>query len=150
MVKVIDKDRGLKKITVNIKELDGYQVKVGIMGNDTVDGVSVIDYAMYNEFGTSRIPARPFMSKTYDENADDTIKYAQYLAGEMIDGKMNPKKVLDTLGLWYSNKIKMTIRNAKVWATPNAPSTVEQKGSSSPLIDTGRMLNSVNYEISKG
>jgi hypothetical protein len=45
-------------------------------------------------------------------------------------------------------KVQETIRNAKSWAVPNAPETIEQKGSSSPLIDTGRMVGAVRYEVS--
>jgi len=32
---------------------------------------------------------------------------------------------------------------------PNAPSTIAQKGSSKPLIDTGSMLNSITYAVRK-
>ena len=149
MARIVDKDKGLKRITTDIKALGDYKIKMGIMGDQTVDGVSVVDYAMYNEFGTSTIPARPFMETTFTKHGDELVKMAQYLAGDMIDGKIKPKKVLDTLGLWYTNKIKMTIRDAKNWAVPNAASTVAQKGSSSPLIDNGRMLGAVNYEIEK-
>jgi hypothetical protein len=150
MPNVIDKDLGLKKITANIKELGGYQVKIGIMGDaGEVEGVAVVDYAFYNEFGTSRIPARPFMSTTYDRHAEDTIKFAQYLVGGLIDGKSSVSKVLNTLGLHYQSKVRDTIRDAVNWAAPNAPSTIEQKGSSSPLINTGRMVGAVNYEVTK-
>ncbi len=65
----------------------------------------------------------------------------------MIDGQLKPEGVLKNLGEFYQMKIQMTIRNAGSWAVPNAPSTVERKGSSSPLIDTGRMVQSVRYEI---
>ena len=30
---------------------------------------------------------------------------------------------------------------------PNAPNTIKQKGSSQPLIDTGRMRNSVSHKV---
>lgn len=30
---------------------------------------------------------------------------------------------------------------------PNAPSTIARKGSSTPLIDTGALLNSITYEV---
>ena len=32
---------------------------------------------------------------------------------------------------------------------PNAESTIKKKGSSKPLVDTGRMRKSVNYVIQK-
>ena len=146
-ISVTDKDQGWRRIEKDIKALRGFSVEVGIMGNDSVEGVSVIDYATYNEFGTSRIPARPFMARTYEENAVDTLKYLEFMAGQMIDGKMNAMGVLNDLGNYYEAKIKQTIVAAKSWAVPNAASTVAMKGSSSPLIDTGRMLGAVKYEI---
>jgi hypothetical protein len=32
---------------------------------------------------------------------------------------------------------------------PNAPSTIQKKGSSMPLIDTGAMFGSINYAVRK-
>lgn len=149
-VKIKDIDRGWKRIERDIKVLKGCEVKSGLMGNDSVNGVSVIDYAAYNEFGTSMIPARPFMSKTYDENIKETNQRIDFMAGQLLDGKIKPKQLLNRLGLYYSNKIKMTIRKAKQWAVPNTKRTIKAKGSSSPLIDTGRMVGAVNFEITIG
>ena len=148
-VKVKDVDKGYKKILANIKELGGYEIKIGLMGSETVDGVSVVDYAIYNEFGTSRIPARPFMSTTYDRHADETIKYSEFQAGQIINNKVNVSTALQRIGLRYQAKVQATIRDAKSWADPNAPSTIAMKGSSSPLIDTGRMVGAVRYEVRK-
>jgi hypothetical protein len=149
-VTVKDVDKGWTRIAKDVKELKGYSVKVGVMGNDSVEGISVIDYAVFNEFGTSRIPARPFMQTTYNKHAEEAGKYIDYMAGKLIDGAVAPMQVLKDLGLWYESKMKAVIRDAKNWAVPNAASTVKMKGSSSPLIDTGRMLGSIKYEIEKG
>ena len=35
-------------------------IKVGVLGEDKVDGVSVQEYAIWNEYGTIYIPSRPF------------------------------------------------------------------------------------------
>lgn len=118
------------------------------MGNDQVNGVSVIDYGAYNEFGTSRIPARPFMSTTSSRYREETIKFTEFLVGRMIDGAITPDTALKNLGEKYQSYIQETIRDAKNWAVPNAASTVSQKGSSSPLINTGRMIGAVRYEVS--
>lgn len=124
------------------------KINVGITGNESVEGVSVVDYAMYNEFGTSRgIPARPFMSTTYDRHHKKTEQLIEHMYGQMLDGKMDPDHLLKTAGAYYQSKVQDTIRDAKTWAVPNHPKTIERKGSSSPLIDTGRMVQSVRYEI---
>lgn len=150
MVTVIDRDLGYKRIFKDIKDLDGKGVKVGIMGGESVDGVAIVDYAVWNEFGTKTIPARPFMQHTADLHADETIQYSGFLIGRMIDGAIKPDKLLKNLGEFYVKRMKMVVRNAKEWAQENADSTIARKGSSSPLIDIGRMVNAINYEVTSG
>lgn len=147
-IRIIDKDTGFARFEIDLKGLRGRQVRVGVTGDESVDGVSVVDYAMYNEFGTSRgIPARPFMSTTYDRHHKKTEKFIEFMYGQLLDGKMSPDHLLKTAGADYQSKVQQTIRAAKTWAVPNAESTVAKKGSTSPLIDTGRMVQSVRYEV---
>lgn len=138
---------GWKQIELNIKQFKGRRVKIGIMGNESVEGTSVVDYAVYNEFGTRNIPSRPFMATTADRYRDQTVKVAENIVGNVIDLKYNVDTALARLGAFYQAKVQQTIRDAKEWAVPNAPSTIAIKGSSSPLIDSGRMVQSVRYEV---
>ena len=150
MAKIKDIDKGRKKIITDIKALHGCSVAVGIMGDDNAEGTSVVDYAMFNEFGTSRIPARPFMSRTFDRHEKDMTAFIKYLGGQLIDGKISVDRLLNVIGLDYQAKIKATIVDAVNWAVPNTEETKLRKGSSSPLIDDSRMLNSVHYEVNRG
>jgi len=117
------------------------------MGNEEAEDTSVVDYAIYNEFGTERSPARPFMSTTYDLYSGQLEKFTHFLVGRMIDGKVTDDTVLKNIGAKYQSWIQKTIRDAKNWAVPNSPKTVAMKGSSSPLIDQGRMVQAVRYEV---
>jgi hypothetical protein len=146
--KVIDTDHGWQRIKRDISKLNGHQVKIGLWGSEMAEGVSVVDYAVYNEFGTSRIPARPFMAHTYDTQKVQVNKFIDFNVGLMEDGKSTPDRVLRVLGEDYQERVRKVIRDAKNWAEPNAASTVAAKGSSSPLIDHGRMINAVRYEVS--
>jgi len=49
------------------------------------------------------------------------------------------------IGIFQKDLVQEKITNGSF--APNAPSTVMAKGSSKPLIDTGRMRQSVNYVI---
>ena len=140
--KVTVVDHGYEQLKKDVAALKGRSVKVGIMGEG-----EVLEYAMYNEFGTSRIPARPFMQTTFDRNEAEMNKFVDFLAQQIIDGKSNADRVLRILGETYQLKVQETIRDAKEWAVPNNPQTIKQKGSSSPLIDTGRMIGAVRYEV---
>lgn len=143
-------DRGWIKIKSNVQQLRGRGVKVGLLaGGPVQDGVSILDYGTYNEFGTSRIPARPFMRKTAD-GAEGPIKgFSAVLAKNVLKRTMTANQVLDGLGLWYQTRIRMTMRASPSWAAPNAPSTIKAKGSSVPLIDHGMLIGAVNYEKTK-
>jgi len=147
VTKVEEKDMGWKQIKLDFKELKNMGVKVGIMGTEEIDGVAVVDYATYNELGTRFIPARPFMGTTADRYRDGIYQYTATLVGKMIDGVYDARQVLTYIGEWYQAKVQLTIRDAKQWSVPLLPATIKAKGSSSPLIDTGRMIQSVRYEI---
>lgn len=134
-------DKGYKQIALNVRGLKHRGVKIGFIGGGTVT-----EYAIYNEFGTSRMPARPFMGTTADKYGPQVVKLVDQLVGSIVEGKSDIERVLSVMGEWYQMKMQQTIRDAKQWAVPNSPETIAMKGSSSPLIDTGRMLGSVSYE----
>jgi len=71
-VTVIDRDRGWRAIKREVERAMLVEVAVGILhGGKSSDGVSIAEYAAHNEFGTSRIPSRPFMAMSFDENLSD-------------------------------------------------------------------------------
>lgn len=127
-------------------------VKAGILNNaTTTDGKSIAEYAVYNEFGTKNIPARPFMRTVAKEKPTKWI-------GEMVRhvrGKATKpavwKEALGIAGESMKSDIKDSIQNGS-W-TPNAPATIavkKRKGKvepDHPLIDTGQMLAAVSYEV---
>lgn len=140
-------DRGWKKIKTDVEQLRGRGVKVGLMaGGPVQDGVPVVQYAAYNEWGTATIPARPFMRKTADDAERPLGGFASGLARNVLNGRMTANQVLDGLGVWYQARIRATVRSSQSWAAPNAPSTIKAKGSSVPLIDHSVMVGAINYE----
>lgn len=105
------------------------------------DGQYIADVALYNEFGTETIPARPF------------LRVAQYnaykRANNLVKNRLAEGATIDDLckelSVLLANQIKREINRGQ-W-TPNAPSTVRQKGSSKPLIDTAMMRNSIQTMV---
>lgn len=55
------------------------------------------------------------------------------------------EQTLKDIGIFQKDLIQDKIEEGDF--TPNAESTIRKKGSSKPLIDTGRMRQSVNYWI---
>ena len=55
---------------------------------------------------------------------------------------------MNHLGLRIQRDVQRTIRNLS--DPPNSPITIHNKKSSNPLIDTGRLRQSVTYKVVKG
>ena len=58
---------------------------------------------------------------------------------------MELEKYLEMIGLLFSSVIK--VYAVSLNSPLNHPYTVEQKGSSNPLVDTGDMIQSITYEV---
>lgn len=122
-------------------------------GATTTDGKSIPAYAVYNELGTSRIPARPFMRTTANEHQNEWCEtLAGALKGEAVKG--DAKRVMGLVGEQMKAHIQQTIQKGSF--TPNAPRTVAMKRAKGkaepdhPLIDTGQMLASIISEVKDG
>ena len=109
------------------------------------DGVSIAEYAAFNEFGTRTIPERSFIRSTADSERRKWNSALDKMLTEVIEGKRSLDNGLGIVGLLTERDIKRTIRNLSEPA--NAQTTIEIKGSSNPLIDTGTMLNSIRYIV---
>lgn len=120
-------------------------LKVGFFASAKYpNGEAVSDVAAYNEFGTSKIPPRPFMRNAKSEN---DAKWVESLA-KNIEASKSADLAFGRLGELVRNDIITSIN--KTTTPPNSAQTIERKKSSHPLIDTGFLKSSVTYEIDKG
>lgn len=130
-----------------LKELADLEVRVGFQkGDDVEKGVDICDVAAWNELGNEHIPSRPFLRKSWDENKDK-INNLLTEQQQLLMGGTPSEKVLKNIGLFQKDLIQEKISEGSY--EPNAKSTIKKKGSAKPLIDTGRMRQSVNYVIKK-
>lgn len=91
-----------------------------------------------------KIPERSFLRNGHDENVDRVLTQTGRAIGQVIAGKMSVDDLLDLYGEQMATAIKTYMRDLS--SPPNHPYTVEQKGSSNPLIDTGQLLESIIWE----
>lgn len=129
-----------------LKRFQGLTIRVGYQDTEGTD-LAVIDIAVFHEFGTINIPARPFFSSALDANSKQIGDMLQEVIGKIIDGDMTAVKAAERVGLFVKSLIQKRIRDSPNWAEPLAESTIEAKGSSTPLVDTGELLNSVTYAV---
>lgn len=131
-----------------LKKLGELEVQVGFQGDQTYeDGTSLAEVAAYNELGTSDTPARPFMRQSFENHEKELQAACDRVCQAIASGK-TAEEALDELGVFLKGLVQMEIVNGEF--APNAASTIRQKGSDQPLIDTAHMRQSVNYVIKKG
>lgn len=125
---------------------EGQVTKVQTKGGRKKEaGHSMAQIAAENEFGTSRIPARPFMSTSFDENRARINKAVQGEYGKIVDGTSSVRRSLSLIGLFMADLVQKKIRD--IHYPPNSPKTIARKGSSKPLIDFGQMVQSVRHKV---
>ena len=93
------------------------------------------------------IPERSFIRAGYEEAKPELEKLIQRLIPLVISGKMPVNQMFETLGVTLSTKIQTYVKSVRT--PPNHPMTIARKGSSQPLVDSGRMVQSITYEVVK-
>nr|DAE92079.1 MAG TPA: virion morphogenesis protein [Myoviridae sp. ct5xZ3] len=134
-----------KKMLQQLKELE---VRVGFQAGEATeeDGTDVCDVAIWNEFGTEHVPSRPFLRNSVDNNASKINSFLKSTKRDLVAVKP-AEQVLKEIGIFQKDLIQQEIGHGSF--EPNAETTIKKKGSSKPLIDSGRMRQSVNYVIQK-
>jgi phage gpG-like protein len=89
------------------------------------------------------IPERSFLRTGHDKKAEKIMKQTERALSQVIDGKMSVDDMLDLCGEQFATAIKTYMRDLS--KPKNHPYTVEQKGSSNPLVDTGGLLESITW-----
>ena len=147
-IKVTDRrTRAGKAFELSLLKKSKQKVYVGIPGDSAPypDGTSVADVAAINEFGAGRVPARPFLIPTINENFKKYTKIAKSPLRKYIVQEESLERILSFIGAAARNDVVRKINTLS--EPPNAPLTIALKGSDNPLIDTGHMRSSVTWEI---
>lgn len=131
-----------------IKDLAKLEVRIGFQHGQATeeDGTDICDVAAWNELGTVNSPSRPFLRKSVDENEEEINRFLQAKKADLLRG-VPVEQIFKEIGLFQKDLIQEKITEGSF--TPNAQSTIQKKGSAKPLIDTGRMRQSVNYVVKK-
>jgi len=134
-----------------VTEFSSYDIRVGFQNDESSDeGLSIATIAAYNEFGTEDIPARPFLSTALDEARKEIASRFEDEMGEILEGNRTAIQAARRLGIFGATIVKKRIRDSQKWAEENADATIDKKGSSKPLVDTGEMLGAVTWAVLKG
>jgi len=145
--KILSGADGVMKALEDIaRKMGGGEVAVGFMAGATYpDGTPVAAVAFWNEYGHGGhfpAPPRPFFRQMIAaESPTWPGKMAKLAKATGYDGD----KVLALMGEDIKGALQQSINEFQ--SPPLAPSTIEAKWFSKPLIDTSHMLNSITYEV---
>lgn len=105
------------------------------------DNFNLASLAAVLEFGNERIPSRPFLRQTLAENQE---KYTALFV-KLFESGVSIDQIYEQIALIAQGDVQQNIVDGK-WAA-NAPSTIKRKKSSKPLIDTGKLRQSVRGTV---
>jgi hypothetical protein len=125
-----------------------FTVLVGVQGEEASavhrgnQPQTMAEIANEHEFGLG-VPERSWLRAWVDENQPMIQNDLRRAAMRILEGRLTIQQAADLLGTKYVASIQMRIANGI--APANAPATIERKGSSTPLIDTGQFRSSITY-----
>lgn len=143
-----------------ISELSTKQVEIGILGEGaggaghkgsdmTVLGIATVhEYGVtisYSKGGSITIPERSFIRAGFDANEPKFQKEGQALLEQVISMDVSTDAFFNALGESIVGTMQEFLTNLS--SPPNSSVTVGLKGSSSPLIDTGQLRDSIEYKV---
>lgn len=138
---------GLTGVKERLEALKKTTVKAGVpkKTNSREGGIGNAGILYIHEFGIG-VPERSVLRSTIIENQS---KYKEIIQNNITPSIMaNRMSVLDAyarLGIVVTNDIKLKFVNGTF--TPLNEKTIKRKGSSKPLIDTGELRSSIDYEV---
>ena len=92
-----------------------------------------------------KIPERSFLRACVDEKEKDFYKFAEKQLDKWLQSNSDPEPMLNALGLQFRGYVQKYIRDLS--SPANAPLTKALKGSGNPLIDTGNLVGSIEFEV---
>lgn len=135
-----------------LQKLSTKQVRVGLKRgkkgkrhNGMPYKADLVEIALYNELGTSTIPARPFFAQTVQVHEEEIREAAVSEAAKVLRGNEKAQQAFREIGTDVQKKVQKRIDEGQF--VPNAPSTIKRKGHDHPLIDTGTMRDSISYTV---
>jgi hypothetical protein len=162
--KVIDTDLGWDALMTTLTRLNGKApgIEAGVIGSAAMQphpssarGETIGEIAHKHEFGVG-VPERSFLRATFEANKRE---YQGLLARGLMDeliASIRARRAYDPqsasamkrLALRMEGDVKQRI--ARGVPPPNAPSTIRRKGSSTPLIDSGMLRQSIGAVVRMG
>ena len=141
---------GTTKVLATLEGLDGLEGKVGWFESAHYPGGTPVAYvATIHEFGTGRIPARPFMRPAVADHGGEWIDLIGHGVKASMMGGPSPAEVLELVMLQAAGNVAEKIQSLPPLDPKASAVTIKRKGHSKALIDTGQMFASVTGKVER-
>jgi hypothetical protein len=119
-------------------------------GSSPAPAITMAQLAAVHEYGApeQNIPERSFIRSTLAEHSKDIKRLQKKVTNSIISGKLNKKQAIGILCHKITDGIVAKIESNI--PPPLEEETIRRKGSSTALIDTGQLKNSVDWEVKEG
>lgn len=152
-MKLIRDDNDIPELMDRLEKARATKMKFGILGSGLGGkrhkGVklTIVEIGSVHEFGAPsvNIPERSFIRKTFDDKQGEVADVAEEFFGQYIMGDISYDAATKGVGEFVKGLIQTTMRDLSSPALKAI--TIQLKGSSQPLIDTGQLLDSIEYEV---
>ena len=154
-VKKIPNPEGMKKLSVVLNGLEGYEGKVGwLKSAQYEDGTQVAYVAAIQEFGVpeKNIPSRSFFRTTIKEKTNSWLQLAKQGLQEVLKSGTSIATVMQKLTIQAENDVLRKI--ASITSPALKESTLKSRrskgrNSAKPLVDTQTMISHLTSDVIK-
>lgn len=173
--KVTDLSKGNKALRDLMKQFGGAEVTIGVYADATPypGGQTVAEVALWNEFGTTKIPERSFFRSAVDDNQGAIDGLVEKMWTQALEADSNTASAKMKVVKLYLNKIGFLVKTlieAKItsnlpppYGTGKGKATSEEIArrqeykrkagaimGSNTLVWTGHLLKSISYVVKIG
>lgn len=92
-----------------------------------------------------KIPERSFMRTTFDTKINSWLEFFEDQIELVVTGELKAKQCFERLGQRMVSDIQQKMTDVRT--PPLSPATVQRKGSTNPLLDTGELRRRVTYKV---
>lgn len=140
------------------RKANGTHVRVGVFSSEQhegAEGIGLVELAAIHEFGSpaANIPERSFIRSTVNREHETIREYLTKAAKAVVHGDVTLERALNVLGLKLAAEMKRTITGRQTTGPEPQElkqATIDRKGSSTPLLDTAQLKNSITHVVVNG
>ncbi len=141
------RDLGATKLLKNAAST--IRVRVGVFGTTKHEGteLTIAQLLEIHELGLG-VPERSILRAWAEQNEAAIQNDMRAAFRKMLLGKFTPEQAAKILGVRWVGQIQEFVRSGKV-QPPLSQATIDKKGSSQPLIDTGQLVSAITFLVEK-